>query len=134
MLIDPATGAVELGRGRVDPALVPPRDIAIGGSKIADILYGATGEISAFENIVENPQLVGVENVVAAITTSQIDRVVALDPDVGFSTDLLANDLDSSVLGSDLTPGSITPLSSTQPELVIIAARLRKAARSVLFG
>ncbi len=120
---DPRTHDVKLGLGRLDPTL-RARNVAIGGSKIADILHGASGEIVALEHIVEDPELVGLENVLTPETVSQIDRVEALDPDVGFSADLLANDLDSAVLGSDLTPSSITPLTQTQPMLQEIAARL----------
>jgi hypothetical protein len=123
-ITDPQTGLVDLRRARLDPTLVP-RDIAIGGETVSDILGGPTGAFGAiFENIVERPDATGA-CLLAAPPESQIDRVVAADPDVAFSVDLLANDLLPSVFGADdLHPEMITPVATLRPELDMVLARL----------
>jgi hypothetical protein len=54
-----------------------------------------------------------------------IDRVVALDPDVGFCTDLLGNDIDAAVVQpDDLAPEMITPIANVAPMLQTMMQRL----------
>ena len=75
-------------------------------------------------HIVNDPDI-DYSDAVAAETTSQIDRVVALDPDIGFTTDLLGNDIDAAVVQpDDLAPEMITPVDEVAPLLVTMMQRL----------
>jgi hypothetical protein len=128
-------GGVTIGAGalanpssaRIDPTLTHPRNVAIGGSSVNDILNGGMETAVAFqENIVENPNT-SADNVFNTPAMSQIDRIVAFDPDVGISTDILANDVDGSVVASDdLHPELVTPASDVAPLLTTIMGRLGK--------
>ena len=123
VLGDPATGQIDLRRGRVDWTL-PPRNLAIGGSTVSDILRGASGQNAILEHIVEDPETPPGQ-IFDAETVSQIDRLEMLDPDVGIVTDLLGNDLDGAVVGSDdLHPESITALATVEPLLAEMMMRL----------
>lgn len=122
---DPATGLFNLRRGRIDYTLAP-RNFAIGGSKVSDILNGARGTPALLEHIVEDPTS-DPGDVLGPETVSQIQRLEMLDPDVAFSTDLLANDLDSSVVQSDdLHPEYVTDPAAVMPLLQQMMARLGK--------
>ncbi len=112
---------------RVDPTLSALRNLAVGGSTVSDVLNGGVEPAVALqENIVEDPSIAGVD-VFNQPGESQIDRIVALDPDVGLSTDLLANDVDGSVVQpDDLAPDLVTPVSVVAPLLNTMMARLGK--------
>ncbi len=100
------------------------RNVAVGGAKVADILEGCSGEISLLAHIVNDPD-VDPSDILSQETTSMIDRVAAIDPDVGFTTDLLGNDIDASVTqDNDLAPEKITPLTTVQPLLQTMMQRL----------
>jgi hypothetical protein len=122
-LTDPATGLYDLRRGRVDWTLTP-RNFAVGGSKVDDVLNGGTSYIALLENLVENPNLQG-PDALDKPDVSQIDRLEKLDPDVAFTTDLLGNDMDMAVIQSDdLHPEMMTPLMTVQAGLTQMMARL----------
>lgn len=124
LLTDPTTGQIDVSRGRVDPTLTA-RDLAIGGAKVSDIMTGATGGGAILEHIVEEPLTTAPGDFLDPVTVSQVDRLEALDPDVGFSTDLLANDIDGAVVASDdLHLDAITPLDQVTPLLAELAQRL----------
>jgi len=122
-LTDPATGLFDLKRGRVDWSL-PPRDVAVGGSKVADVLTGGSFYVAMLEHIIEDPTVAS-GDAFSKMDVSQIDRLEKLDPDVAFTSDLLGNDIDMSVVqADDLHPEMITPVSSVQPMLQQMMARL----------
>jgi hypothetical protein len=74
--------------------------------------------------VVEEPDI-DPGDALSPLDVSQIDRIEKLDPELGFSTDLLANDLDPAVVqGDDLHPELITPLANVQPLLVEMMQRL----------
>jgi hypothetical protein len=119
----PDTGLFDLRRARLDWTL-KNRNVAVGGAKVADILDGARGTIALLAHIVNDPDI-DYSDVLSQETTSMIDRVVALDPDVGLSTDLLGNDIDKAVTQpTDLAPELITPLADVTPKLQTMMARL----------
>jgi lysophospholipase L1-like esterase len=121
----PDTGLFDLRYGRVDWTL-HARNVAVGGATVSDILDGVHGTKALLAHIVNDPEI-DYSDAVAAETTSMIDRVEALDPDVGFSTDLLGNDLDAAVVQpSDLDPSLITPVDQIIPMLQTMMARLGK--------
>jgi hypothetical protein len=121
----PDTGYFDLRYGRLDWTL-KNRDVAVGGAKVSDVLDGAHGAIALLAHIVNDPDI-DYSDAVAAETTSQIDRVEALDPDIGFSTDLMGNDLDQAVTQpDDLDPSLITPIAQVTPMLQEMMARLGK--------
>jgi len=119
----PSTGYFDLRYARLDWTL-HNRNVAVGGAKVSDILNGAHGAIALLAHIVNDPDI-DYSDAVAPETTSQIDRVVALDPDIGFTTDLLGNDIDAAVVQpDDLAPEMITPVDEVAPLLVTMMQRL----------
>jgi lysophospholipase L1-like esterase len=121
----PDTGLFDLRYGRLDWTL-ENRNVAVGGAKVSDILNGCHGVIALLAHIVNDPDI-DYSDAIAPETTSMIDRVEALDPDIGFSTDLLGNDLDAAVVQSDdLDPTLITPIAQVAPMLQTMMARLGK--------
>ncbi len=125
VLTDPSTGLFDLRRGRVDYSLAP-RDLAVGGSKVADILDGASGTPALLEHLVSDPTA-DPGDVLDPVTVSQIAQLERLDPEVALSSDLLANDLDGSVVqGDDIHVELITDLNAVQPRLVEMMGRLGK--------
>jgi hypothetical protein len=121
----PDTGYFDLRFARLDWTL-HNRDVAVGGATVSDILNGAHGTIALLAHIVNDPDI-GYNDAVGAETTSQIDRVEALDPDIGFTTDLLGNDLDGAVVQpDDLDLSMITPVAEVAPMLETMMARLGK--------
>jgi hypothetical protein len=119
----PSTGYFDLRYARLDWTL-KNRNVAVGGAKVSDILNGAHGAIALLAHIVNDPDI-DYSDAVAPETTSQIDRVVALDPDIGFTTDLLGNDIDAAVVQpDDLAPEMITPIDEVAPLLQTMMQRL----------
>jgi hypothetical protein len=125
-LTDPATGLFDFRRGRIDWKLTP-RNLAIGGSKVSEVLNGGRNPaVALLEHVVEDP-LLEPDQSLEPEAVSQVARVEKFDPDIGFSTDLMANDLDPAVVASDdLHPERITDLATVQPLLAEIMARLGK--------
>jgi hypothetical protein len=121
---NPSTDLIDLRRARLDWTL-QARDVASGGAKVNEIDHGVQDPTTAVLAHIVNDPTVDASGVFGSETTSQIDRVEALDPDVAFSTDLMANDLDSSVIQSDdLHIDLATPLAQVQPYLQEIMQRL----------
>ena len=117
------TGYADLRLGRVDWTL-KNRNVAVGGAKVDDILNGCNGVIALLAHIVNDPDI-DYSDVLSQETTSMIDRVVALDPDIGFTTDLLGNDIDAAVVQpDDLAPELITPIEDVAPLLQTMMQRL----------
>jgi hypothetical protein len=124
-LTDPATGLYDLRRGRIDATLVP-RNVAVGGSKVADVLSGGGSYVALLENLVEDPNVQG-GDALSQPDLSQIDRLEKLDPAVAFTTDLMGNDMDMAVIQpDDLHPEMATPLPTVQDGLTQMMARLGK--------
>jgi lysophospholipase L1-like esterase len=122
-LADPSAFDFDFRRPRMDPTL-KTRNFAIGGALVSDILNPASFPMSVVERIAEQPDG-DPTDVLAGSSMSQVDRLVALDPDVALSGDLLANDSDSSVTQSDdLHPEQMTDSSTIASELKTLAAKL----------
>jgi hypothetical protein len=122
-LTDPATGLYDLRRGRIDTTLTP-RNVAVGGSKVADVLTGGSSYVALLEHLVEDPNVQG-GDALSKVDVSQIDRLEKLDPDVAFTTDLMGNDMDMAVIGADdLHPESMTDLATMQAGLTQMMTRL----------
>lgn len=131
---DPKTKAIDLRRGRQDATLAT-RNFAVGGATVSDILAPATGPVGILERIVELPAGKPDALFGPPLTKSQVDRLVALDPDVAVSGDLLANDSDGAVLASDdLHPEQMTPVSTLKPMLETLAKRLGAAHGHYFIG
>jgi hypothetical protein len=123
-LTNPKTGQPDLRRGRQDATLAT-RNFAVGGATVADILLPATGTVGILERVTELPDGSPMALLSPPLTRSQVDRLVALDPDVAVSGDLLANDSDGAVTQSDdLHPELMTPVSTIKPQLETLAKRL----------
>ena len=119
----PDTGFFDLRYGRLDWTM-KNRNVAVGGAKVSDILDGCNGPIALLAHITNDPEI-GYNDALSTETTSMIDRVVALDPDVGFTTDLLGNDIDAAVVQpDDLAPEMITPIDQVAPMLQTMMQRL----------
>jgi lysophospholipase L1-like esterase len=121
----PDTGFFDLRYGRLDWTL-HNRNVAVGGATVFDILNGVHGAKALLAHIVNDPDI-DYSDAVAPETTSMIDRVEALDPDIGVCTDLLGNDFDAAVTQpSDLDPTMITPIAQVAPMLQTMMQRLGK--------
>jgi hypothetical protein len=121
---DPKTKMVDLRLARQDPTLAT-RNVAVGGALVSDIINPAVGIVGILERIAELPDGDPMGLVGHTLTKSQIDRIVELDPDIGVSADLLANDSDGSVTQSDdLHPEVMTSVAVLTPELAALAKRL----------
>jgi hypothetical protein len=124
-LTDPATGLYDLRRGRIDLTMTP-RNVAVGGSKVSDVLTGGTSYVALLEHLVEDPNTQG-GDALSKLDVSQIDRLEKLDPDVAFTTDLMGNDMDMAVIGADdLHPETMTDLPTMQAGLTQMMDRLGK--------
>ncbi len=123
-LADPTTHQPDLRRGRQDATLAT-RNVSVGGSTLAEVISPATGTIGILERVAELPDGDPTALFKPPLTRSQADRLVALDPDVAISADLLFNDC-SPALGNgvDLQPGSMTDPSTIAAELQTLAKRL----------
>jgi hypothetical protein len=122
-ITDPSTGFFDLRLAR-KAWPTTPQNFAIGGSKVSQTLRGGSGSVAILEHIVEEPTI-DPGDVVGMVETSQIQRLEALDPDVAIASDLLANDLDPSVVDSDdVHPEKITPLDQVSPLLEEMMMRL----------
>src|SRR5262249_49113732 len=84
-LTNPDTHMLELKRGRIDPTL-QPRNLAVGSSKVADVLNGGRGAVAFLEYLVEDPY-VDFSHAFGMADMSQISRLERLDPEIAFSTD-----------------------------------------------
>lgn len=100
------------------------RNVAVGGATVAEVLRGVSGGKALLAHITNDPT-VDPSGVLATEETSMIDRIEALDPDVGICTDLMGNDIDAAVVqADDLAPELITPVETLVPLLDEIMARL----------
>jgi hypothetical protein len=123
VITSPFTGLFDLRYGRLDWTL-RNRNVAVGGATVFDVVRGVHGAKALLAHITNDPT-VEPGDAVAPEETSMIDRVEALDPDVGFSTDLMGNDIDAAVVqADDLAPELITPVEDLEPLLQEIMARL----------
>lgn len=119
----PDTGLFDLRYARLDWTL-HNRNVAVGGATVSDILNGVHGAKALLAHIVNDPDI-DYSDAISPETTSMIDRVEALDPDIGFTTDLLGNDLDAAVVQpDDLDPTMITPIDQVAPMLQTMMQRL----------
>jgi hypothetical protein len=125
VVTSPDSGLFDLRLGRLDWTM-KNRNIAVGGATVFDILDGVHGPKALLAHVTNDPDI-DPHDSIAPETTSMIDRVETLNPDVGFCTDLLGNDLDSAVTQSDdLAPELITPVETIRPLLDQMMARLGK--------
>lgn len=125
VLTSPGTGLFDLRYGRLDWTL-QARNVAVGGATVSDVLDGVRGAKALLAHIVNDPDVDSGDSV-GAETTSMIDRIEKIDPDVAFTTDLLGNDIDPAVVQpEDLAPEMITPVATIEPLLERMFARLGK--------
>jgi hypothetical protein len=131
---DPTTHQIDMRRARQDATLAT-RNFAVGGATVADIIEPATGPISLIERVTELPAGDPMGLSAPPLSMSQVDRLVALDPDIAVSADLLANDSDGAVTASDdLHPEEMTPVATLAPELATLAKRLGGAHGQYFIG
>jgi lysophospholipase L1-like esterase len=120
---DPATHEVDLRRGRMD-AMLQTQDLAVGGSKLRDVMYGMAGPAHAIEKIGELPDG-DTDSLWTPITHPQLERIRDFDPDVAFSGDLLANDVIPAVVQTDdIHPELATPASDVATQIDSIVSTL----------
>jgi hypothetical protein len=126
MLTDPATGFFDARRARL-AWQTDPQDIAVGGSKVSDTLDGGGAQAVTFLGHLVNDPTVDGPDLFSMLPVSQIAKLEQVDPEVAFSTDLLANDIDGAVTQSDdLHLEMITPLATLTPPLEEMMMRLGK--------
>jgi hypothetical protein len=125
VLTSPDTGLFDLRYGRLDWTM-KNRNVAVGGSTLSDMLEGVHGAKALLAHVTNDPDIDYYE-AIAPEATSMIDRAEAFDPDIGFSTDLLGNDLIPALTQSDdLAPELITPIETVRSLLQRMMARLGK--------
>lgn len=123
-LKDPVTHQPDLRPGRQDPTLAT-RNFSVGGAKVVDVIHPATGAIGILERVAELPDGVPSAVIGPPLMRSQVDRLVALDPDVAMSMDLLFNDAQGAIgAPDDLRPERMTPVSVIASELALLVPRL----------
>jgi hypothetical protein len=123
---DPATGMLDLRRARADWTL-QPHNVATGGAKLAEVENGVMNPETALIAHIVNDPTIDSSGAFGAETTSQLQRIEALDPDLALSTDLMGNDLDRTVdQPDDLHPELATPLADATQSINAIVGRLAK--------
>lgn len=123
-LTDPETGRADLRRGRQDPTL-PTRNFAVGGARVAQVVAPAAGILGLIERITELPDGTSTELGGPPLERSQLDRLVALDPDIAVSADLLGNDAQTGLLDTGaIDLERMTPVAELQQQLDELAERL----------
>jgi hypothetical protein len=121
---DPTTSTTNLLLARLDPRL-PIQNVAVPGAKVLDILNGSSGGTPRILEHFFQPLDSTPDALYKPIHVSEIAHVEMVDPDIGLATDLMANDIDGSVVQSDdLHLELITPLPQMTTELTTLAARL----------
>lgn len=108
---DPGVARYDLRKGRQDPTLAF-QNLAIGGSTLKDVIEGGAGPVHILERVMQLPDG-DPEDFGAPTPRSQLARIVANDPDVLFSADLLGNDA-IAALGDD----DVLLERATTPELI----------------
>jgi lysophospholipase L1-like esterase len=122
-LADPSNFGFDYRLPRKD-ATLPTRNFAVGGATVSDMLQPAAFPIGVIERITEQPDG-DPTDIFAGSAMSQLQRLVALDPDVAVSGDLLANDSDGSVTESDdLHPEEMTDVQTIASQLATLTAKL----------
>jgi len=109
---DPVTKETNIGLARRDPTLAT-RNPAVGGATVNEVLHGMLGPGAILDRIVELPDG-DPSRMWDPPPHPQIDRLVAFDPDVAFSADLLANDAMPAVTQSD----DLHPEMATDPAVL----------------
>src|SRR5262249_29567772 len=87
VLPEPQTKLFDLRRGRIDWTL-QPRNFAIGGSTVDEVVRGGNATVALLEHIAEEPTSDPGE-AFSRLDVSQLERLEMLDPDVAICTDLL---------------------------------------------
>lgn len=120
---DPSTSTLDLRQARED-ATLSARDIAVGGSTLADVVDGPSGMPRILQHICDLPDG-DPSSYTAPVAHPQLERLRLVDADVGFSADLLANDAIVAVdQGDDLHPEQMTPVATVKGYLDTIASTL----------
>jgi hypothetical protein len=99
-VIDPNAGDLDLRRARRDPRL-EARNLALGGATLRDVIEGSSGVKRLLERIEVLPEGDPGEWT-TVVPRSQLVRLVELDADLGFTGDLLANDIMPALTGDDV--------------------------------
>jgi hypothetical protein len=130
-----SNGNLVIAKARVDPAL-EARNVAIGGMKVGQVIHGAgTAFGIGLEHFVWNPQ-VDTVNLLYEPDQKMIDRVVALEPTLVLSTDLVINDYNNVELDREGIPdlSELTPLPEFSQALATLLARLEQTGAEVFLA
>lgn len=130
-LHDPETHAFAFFPGRVDPDMIP-RDLAVGGSKVDDLLVPKSDVGQSFlSHLVYEPY----GRLGEAASVSQAQMAVNADPSMIVSFDLLGNDIIPTVIsGSQLEPSFATPVEDIRAGLEILIPMLADTGAEVFLA
>ncbi len=130
-LHDPATNAFAFFPGRVDPDMIP-RDLAVGGSTIDDLLYPKSDVGQSFlSHLVYEPY----GRLGEAASVSQAQMAVNASPSILMSFDLLGNDIIPTVISGDqLEPTYGTPVSDLRAGLAVLIPMLAETGAEVFLA
>lgn len=123
---------------REDPD-IQVQNLAIGGAKIHDVIYGGGAmkriDIAFLENLVYFPRAPLAKIFVTPEVGSQLDLVEAGHPTLVMITDLFANDLAPAVFKDGLAdPALATPLDSFRDDTRTLLSRLSATGAEVFVG
>lgn len=130
-----AAGHLDISRLRVDPKL-EATNLAIGGFRISETVSGANSLFGTLlEHVVWDPKVDDVA-LVEHPAQSQLERVVALQPTLALSTDLIGNDYNNVNLHTDGVPdlAALTPVEELRASLRVLLARLDETGAEVFLA
>jgi lysophospholipase L1-like esterase len=132
-LSDPETGDFGFQWGRVSPDLMP-RNVAIGDSDLADVLYGIPSDDFGQQflaHLVLDPY--GAFG--SAVVESQLEVVEQGEPTLVICTDLFGNDVIGALVeGDDIDPARVTPVDELIADMGPLLDRLEATGAEIFLA
>ena len=128
-------GNIVLSKLRVDPNL-ESTNLAIGGFRIGETVSGASSLFGTIlEHVVWDPKVDGV-GLVNHPDDTQLERLVALQPTIAISTDLIGNDYNNVNLFTDGVPdlAALTPVEDLRASLRVLLTQLDATGAEVFLA
>jgi hypothetical protein len=132
LITDPMTHRADLRRARVDATLQDVRDVAVGGSKIDEVINGPSDMKVVIANAIEDPGTTQI----SAQPLTQLEWAERLQPELVISADLYVNDIVPAIFASDndFVLDQITPRDQFFASVDEFLARISAAAGQVFLA
>ena len=130
-----AAGHVDISKLRVDPGL-DATNLAIGGFRVQETVGGANSLFGTIlEHVVWDPKVDDV-GLVSHPAQTQLARLVALQPTLALSTDLIGNDYNNVNLHTDGVPdlSALTPVEELRVSVRTVLAQLAQGDTEVFIA